>query len=99
GASVHVLGLRLGIAYNGSFYYPSEDRSILECLIFPYYQLSREHQRIVFVGTAWYTTGYSRMFSRKIYTTVGPNPANAAYVAEQHIVDVFGNLERSMASG
>ena len=99
GDSLHWLGVRLGIAYNGSFYYPSEDRSILECLIFPYYQLSREHQRIVFVGTAWYTHGYTRMFSRKIYTTIDPNPANAAYGAEQHIVDVVGNLERYMAPG
>jgi hypothetical protein len=28
GDSLHWLGVRLGIAYNGSFYYPSEDRSI-----------------------------------------------------------------------
>ena len=99
GDSLHWLGVRLGIAYNGSFYYPSEDRSILECVIFPYYQLSRAHQRIVFVGTAWYTQGYSRMFSRKTYTTIDPDPDRARYGAEQHIVDVVGNLEQHMAPG
>jgi SAM-dependent methyltransferase len=99
GDSLHLLGVRLGIAYNGSFYYPSEDRSILECVIIPFYQLSQEHRTVVFVGTAWYTHGYSRMFSRKTYTTMDPNPANAPYGAEQHIVDVVGNLEQHMAPG
>ena len=99
GDSLHWLGVRLGIAYNGSFYYPSEDRSILETVIFPYYQLSREHQHIVFVGTAWYTQGYSRMFARKTYTTMDPNPANRPYGAERHIVDVVGNLEQHAAPG
>ena len=35
GDSLHGVGVRLGIAYGGSFYYPSEDRSILECVIIP----------------------------------------------------------------
>jgi SAM-dependent methyltransferase len=99
GDILHWLGVRLGIAYNGSFYYPSEDRSVLENLIIPYYQLSPEHQRIVFVGTAWYTKGYNRMFARKSYTTMDPNPANRPYGAESHIVDVVGNLEQHVAPG
>src|SRR5262245_2539989 len=70
GDGLHWLGVRLGIAYGGSFFYPSEDRSILETVIFPHYQLSQEHQKIVFVGTAWYTQGYSRMFARKTYTSI-----------------------------
>src|ERR1700733_6242047 len=94
GNGLHALGVRLGTAYNGSFFYPSEDRSILECLIIPYYQLSRAHQTIVFVGSDWYTHGYNRMFARKTFTTIDPNPARAQYGAEHHIIDVAGNLER-----
>jgi SAM-dependent methyltransferase len=96
---LHGLGVRLGIAYGGSFYYPSEDRSILECLIIPYYQLSRAHNTIVFVGTDWYTHGYTRMFARKAYTTIDPNPERTRYGADRHIVDVASNLERHMSPG
>jgi SAM-dependent methyltransferase len=99
GDFLHGLGVRLGIAYGGSFYYPSEDRSILECVIIPYYQLSRTHQTIVFVGTDWYTQGYTRMFSRKTYTTIDPDPGRARYGAEQHIVDAVGNLDQYVAPG
>ena len=93
------VGVRLGVAYGGSFYYPSEDRSILECVIIPFYQLSQTHQAIVFVGTDWYTHGYSRMFSRKNYTTIDANPEHARYGAEQHIVDDVGSIEQYMQPG
>jgi len=96
GDSLHGVGVRLGVTYGGSFYYPSEDRSILECVIIPYYQLSQAHQSIVFVGTDWYTHGYTRMFSRKNYTTIDANPEQARYGAEQHIVDDVANIDRYM---
>ncbi len=99
GDRLHGLGVRLGIAFGGSFYYPSEDRRMLECVIIPYYQLSRVHETIVFVGTDWYTQGYARMFARKSYTTIDPDPKRERYGAERHIVDVVGNLERHMAPG
>ena len=78
GDSLHAIGVRLGVAFGGSFYYPSEDRSILECVIMPFYQLSLAHSAILFVGTDWYTHGYSRMFSRKTYITIDPNPRSGA---------------------
>ena len=99
GDSLHGVGVWLGVAYGGSFYYPSEDRSILECVIIPFYQLSHTHQAIVFVGTDWYTHGYTRMFSRKHYTTIDPNPKRARYGAEHHIVDAIGNIERYIPAG
>jgi SAM-dependent methyltransferase len=97
GDALHSLGVRLGIAYGGSFYYPSEDRSILECVIIPYYQLSPAHRNILFVGTDWYTHGYTRMFARKSYTTIDPNPARARYGADKHIIDVVGALDQHIA--
>jgi hypothetical protein len=99
GDGLHGVGVRLGVAYGGSFYYPSEDRSILECVIIPFYQLSEAHQTIVFVGTDWYTHGYARMFSRKTYTTIDANPEQARYGADQHIVDGVGNLDQYMQPG
>ena len=99
GDRLHAIGVRLGVAYGGAFYYPSEDRSILECVIIPFYQLSSAHRAILFVGTDWYTHGYTRMFSRKTYTTIDPNPERARYGAEQHIIDEIGNIEQYMQSG
>jgi SAM-dependent methyltransferase len=99
GDSLHAIGVRLGVAYGGSFYYPSEDRSVLECVIMPFYQLSPAYQSIVFVGTDWYTHGYTRMFARKDYTTIDPKPEQARYGAEQHIIDEVGNIEQYMQPG
>lgn len=99
GDRMHALGVKLGLAYNGSFFYPSEDRSILECLIIPYYQLSKEHQRIVFVGNDWYTQGYARMFQRKWLMTLDPNPDRALYGAANNAVDFASNLERYVEPG
>jgi len=99
GDSLHAIGVRLGVAFGGSFYYPSEDRSILECMIMPFYQLSLAHSAILFVGTDWYTHGYSRMFSRKTYITIDPNPDRARYGAEHHIIDDVSNIEQYMAPG
>ena len=64
-----------------------------------FYQLSQAHQAIVFVGTDWYTHGYTRMFSLKDYTTIDANPEKARYGAKQHIVDDVGNIEQYMQPG
>ena len=86
GGALHALGVGLGLRYGGSFFYPSEDRSILECQILPYYQLSEAHAAILFVGCDWYTQGYVRLFARKAFTTIDPDPAKARYGAGRHII-------------
>jgi SAM-dependent methyltransferase len=93
-STLHAISVRLGLKYGGSFFYPSEDRSILECLIIPYYQLSGEHNVLWFVGTDWYTHGYNRMFSRQTFTTLDANPTQSRYGAQRHIVDNVLNLGR-----
>jgi hypothetical protein len=97
GDKLHALGVQLGINYGRSFFYPSEDRSILECVIIPYYQLSNEHQQVAFIGTDWYTHGYTRLFARKSYTTMDPNADQARYGARRHIVDGVAHLDRHFA--
>ncbi len=99
GDRLHALGVTLGIRYGGSFYYPSEDRQILECQILPYYQLSPQHRRIVFVGCDWYTHGYSRLFRHKWLLTMDANPANAKYSAPNHVVDYASGLEKYVEPG
>jgi SAM-dependent methyltransferase len=94
GAALHSLGVRLGLNYGGSFFYPSEDRSVLESLIIPYFQLSAEHNVIWFIGTDWYTQGYNRMFARKTFATMDADPKRSRYGSERHIVDSVLNLDR-----
>ena len=94
GDLVHRLGVELGLKLNGSFYYPSEDRSILECLIIPYFQLSPEHKSVLFVGTDWYTQGYARMFGLKQFSTVDAMPSAARYGASHHIVGGMQTIDR-----
>ena len=48
-AARHRLAVRLGLGLNGSFFYPSDDRTILECQIIPYYQLAADfHSKHIF---------------------------------------------------
>jgi hypothetical protein len=99
GDMFHRAAVELGLRLNGSFFYPSEDRSILECLIIPYFQISAEHDRILFVGTDWYTQGYDRMFALKDMATVDPKPANARYGAPHHIVGVMSDMATHFQPG
>ena len=94
GDMLHRAGVELGLRLNGSFYYPSEDRSILECLIIPYFQLSPAHTSILSVGTDWYTQGYGRMFGRKQYSTIDADPAAARYGGAHHVVGPMQTLGR-----
>ena len=99
GDTLHRAGVELGLRLNGSFYYPSEDRSILECLIIPYFQLSSQHDAILSVGTAWYTQGYSRMFGRKRFATIDASPDAARYGGPGHIVDGMQSIARHFRPG
>ena len=94
GDMMHRLGVEIGLRCNGSFYYPSEDRSILECLIIPYFQVSAEHEHILFVGADWYTQGYARMFGRKQFATIDASPAAARYGASHHVIDSMQTVGR-----
>lgn len=98
GYAVHRLGVLIGLRYGGSFYFPSEDREVLENRILPFYQLSDGHQDILFVGTDWYTHGYARMFSHKrAFATLDFAPAKARYGAARHITASVGELDAAFA--
>lgn len=98
-AAQHRLAVRLGLKHNGSFFYPSEDRTILECLIIPFYQLSAAHQHLLFIGTDWYTQGYNRMFRTKDYATLDADPDKAQYGADHHIQAGADTLSEHVAPG
>jgi SAM-dependent methyltransferase len=93
GYALHRVGIHLGLRYGGSFYYPSADRTVLENKILPFYQLSAAHQDILFVGTDWYTQGYSRLFSdKRSFSTLDFSKGKSKYGAGRHIVDSVTNV-------
>lgn len=83
---VHDIGVRIAAHHGGAFYQSTPDRTVLECKILPFYQLSADHSEIVFVGTEWYTFGYARLFAHKRFTTIDILPDRARHGAPRHIV-------------
>ena len=70
-----------------------EDRRVLEQVIFPYFIKNESYKSILFVGCAWYTERYNRLFEEtKRFITIDPDPIKRKYGAKEHIVDKLENL-------
>jgi hypothetical protein len=71
----------------------TEDRRVLEQIIFPYFLQRGDCKDVLFVGCHWYTKGYNRCFEEsKNYWTIEPHPSRQRYGARQHIRDTLQNL-------
>jgi SAM-dependent methyltransferase len=74
-------------------YMRTEDRRVLEQVIFPYFLASTECRNVLFVGCHWFTQGYNRSFeATKSYATIDFAPDMAKFGAKRHIVDGLQNL-------
>lgn len=82
--SIHDFGVTLARTHGGAFYQNTPDRLVLENIILPLYQLSKEHRNILFVGCDWYTAGYARLFALKTYATMDPDAHRAQHGAHRH---------------
>jgi SAM-dependent methyltransferase len=70
----------------------TEDRRVLENLIFPYYRALPAVRSVLFVGCDWYTRHYERTFFRGTdYWTLDPAPRARRFAGRRHVV---GALER-----
>jgi len=69
------------------FSLPTKDRRLLEAVILPYFANREDFTRILFVGCAWYTRRYRRLFPHKQYSTLDADPAKSGWGAEHHICD------------
>ncbi|MFL6603369.1 MAG: hypothetical protein ACJ8R9_18850 [Steroidobacteraceae bacterium] len=73
----------------------TEDRRVLEEIIFPFYVALPEIQSVLFVGCDWYTKHYAKMFFHQHdYWTIDISPNARKYGARQHIVDALEFLDR-----
>ncbi len=79
----HLLGMPMPLA--------TEDRRVLEEVIFPYFQSSPEIRRVLFVGCAWYTKHYRQTFKDADYWTIDPDPTTRKFATRQHFT---ASLER-----
>jgi SAM-dependent methyltransferase len=78
----------------------TEDRRILEQVVFPYFlSLPRTH-RVLFIGCDWYTKHYQRaFFSDRDYWTLDVSPKARKFGGTQHILDGVEQLEKHFTEG
>jgi hypothetical protein len=72
----------------------SNDRTVLEELILPYFAQDMSYQKILFVGCAAYTQWYEELFQQKEYWTIDPKKVKRRYGSERHIVDSIAHIGR-----
>jgi hypothetical protein len=76
-----------------------QDRKVLEQVIFPELLRSPKYKRILFVGCAWYTLHYPKLFSDREFITMEISPEEARYGAKTHIVDTCENIGNHFSAG
>ena len=73
----------------------TEDRRVLEQIIFPGLVEDPTIGAGLFVGCGWYTKQYERLFSPRVdYWTIDPDPARRKFGAKQHVIAPLEELER-----
>jgi Nodulation protein S (NodS) len=72
----------------------SNDRSVLEEVILPYFAKAMSCQKILFVGCAAYTQWYEELFQQKEYWTIDPKKAKRQYGSARHIIDSIAHIQR-----
>ncbi|MGH9644252.1 MAG: hypothetical protein ACRD3Q_17750 [Terriglobales bacterium] len=71
----------------------TEDRRILEQVIFPYYGSLSDVRTVLFVGCDWYTRHYeSAFFPAVTFWTMDPAPAARKFAGQRHIVAALEEL-------
>ncbi len=78
----------------------TEDRRVLEQVIFPYFRSFAEIRSILFVGCDWYTKHYERtFFADKDYWTIDPLPRARKFAGRQHIIAPLEGLDDAFPPG
>ena len=72
----------------------TEDRRVLEQVIFPYYLSLPDIHSVLFVGCDWYTKHYAKVFfQHHDYWTIDNSVTSRRFGASQHIVDSLEYLD------
>jgi hypothetical protein len=77
----------------------TEDRRVLEQIIFPHFLRLPDMHRILFVGCDWYTKHYQRMYFRdRDYWTIDVSAQSRKFGARQHILGGLQDLDKHFSS-
>ena len=72
----------------------TEDRRVLEQIIFPYYASRPDVHTVLFVGCQWYTSHYNRKhFPAHEYWTIEPDAEARRFGARRHVVAPLEQLD------
>jgi SAM-dependent methyltransferase len=82
----------------GSFH-QTEDRRLLETVIFRYLADEAAAERLLFVGCDWYTKPYERLLPATEFWTLEIDPDKRRYGARRHITDSLRNLDLHVTPG
>ena len=78
----------------------TEDRRVLEQIIFPFYRTDASIRSILFVGCDWYTRHYERsFFTGTDYWTIEFAPEKRKFGARQHVVGPLESLATHFPAG
>lgn len=73
----------------------TEDRRVLEQVIFPYFMSLPGMRSVLFVGCDWYTAHYERTFFRaQDYWTIDPAPKARRFAGKQHVIAPLEGLDK-----
>ena len=76
----------------------TEDRRVLETIVFAHYAALAEVRTVLFVGCEFYTQHYERYFAAHNYWTLDPNLDCRRFGAKQHVVGRLEQLRRHFAA-
>lgn len=77
----------------------TEDRRVLEQVIFAHYVTLPEVRTVLFVGCESYTKRYDQYFAERNYWTLDADPSRRRFAAEQHVTGRLEQLRRHFPAG
>ncbi|HEU4617839.1 MAG TPA: class I SAM-dependent methyltransferase [Gammaproteobacteria bacterium] len=79
---------------------PSEDRRVLEQVIFKFYESLPDITNVLFVGVSWYTRHYERcFFPGRTFWTVDISPSARKHGARRHVTAPVQDLAAHFSPG
>ena len=77
----------------------TEDRRVLEKVIFAHYATLADIRTVLFVGCEFYTKQYERGFAGRNYWTIDADPGQRRFGGKQHVVGRLEQLRRHFPGG
>src|SRR5580704_11264718 len=77
----------------------TEDRRILEKVIFPHYSTLANVRTVLFVGCESYTRRYERCFPGHNYWTIEAEPGRRKFGGKQHVIGRLEQLHEYFSPG